>query len=541
MLKPTALISILAVLVFFNVSCAYSRSAPAAVTSDPDVLDIEEGQTAKPQAPSFIPVEGADLKDRLDGALKKARAASPAKTLFWSAYSFDVRPGVAVDPSVHEFHGSMDNSGNTTVFVGTSEGMTVETRNLGIFILRDAANGTISRLEIYNLDKRHEYGGYPVYWLDRAGNDESLAYLRGFVEASPASTARQQSLLAEHATLAVGLHDDARVGAILKDFVRNSKDRKIRSTAIFWLGQAGEQGFLADLVRNEKEDSDLRSHAAHAIGESHDRSALGTLQSLYQTVSNRDVRRSLIHAIAENADTDAAIAFLLKVAKSDPDREARQQAIHRLGEVERESIIDDLMKIYGAESDRDVKQAVLHSLAEMEYPRAQSKLMEIARTDADPDLRQQAIHRLGEKGGDAVIEDLSKMYEAEHSQDVKQQILHAFSEMESQRAEDKLFAVARSDSNREMRKMAIHWIGERAGERSLELLRDTVNSNGADTEVQMMAVHAISERPTEEAVPLLIKIARTHPNSEIRKMAIHWLGESGDPRAIEFFKEVLTK
>jgi HEAT repeat protein len=89
--------------------------------------------------------------------------------------------------------------------------------------------------------------------------------------------------------------------------------------------------------------------------------------------------------------------------------------------------------------------------------------------------------------------------------------------------------------------MAIHWIGERAGQRSLELLRDTVNGNDADTEVQRQAVHAISERPAEEAVPLLIKIARTHQNSEVRKMAIHWLGESGDPRAIEFFREVLSK
>jgi HEAT repeat protein len=537
MLKLIALISMLAALVLSNASCAYSRSGRAATVIDPEL----QGQTAKAQATSFVTVEGADLKDKLEGALKKARAASPAKGLFWSAYSFDVRPGVAVDPNVQEFHGSMNNSGSTSVFVGTSNGMTVETRNLGLFILRDAASGATQRLEIYNLDHRREYGGYPVYWLDRAGNDESLAFLRGLVETSPSSTARQQSLIAEHATLAIGLHDDARIGGLLKDFVRNSKDEKIRSTSIFWLGQVGEQAFLADFVRNEKEDSDLRSHAAHAIGESHDRTAMSVLQSLYQTISNRDVKRSLIHAIAENEDTDAAIAFLLKVAKSDPDREARQQAVHRLGEVNRESVLDDLMKIYAGESDSDVKQAVLHALSEMDNPRAQGKLLEIARNDADPDLRRQAIHRLGEKGGDAVIDDLSKLYDAERSQDVRQQILHAFSEMESPRAEDKLFAVARSDGDREMRKMAIHWIGERAGQRSLELLRDTVNSNNADTEVLMQAVHAISERPTEEAVPLLIKIAKTHPNSEVRKMAIHWLGESGDPRAVEFFREVLSK
>ena len=40
---------------------------------------------------------------------------------------------------------------------------------------------------------------------------------------------------------------------------------------------------------------------------------------------------------------------------------------------------------------------------------------------------------------------------------------------------------------------------------------------------------------------LLIKIARTHPNQMVRKQAIRSLGESGDPRAIDFFREVLTK
>jgi HEAT repeat protein len=42
-------------------------------------------------------------------------------------------------------------------------------------------------------------------------------------------------------------------------------------------------------------------------------------------------------------------------------------------------------------------------------------------------------------------------------------------------------------------------------------------------------------------VPLLIKIARTHPNQMVRKQAIRSLGESGDPRAIVFFREVLSK
>ena len=39
----------------------------------------------------------------------------------------------------------------------------------------------------------------------------------------------------------------------------------------------------------------------------------------------------------------------------------------------------------------------------------------------------------------------------------------------------------------------------------------------------------------------LLNIARTHQNPEVRKEAIRQLAESDDPRAVEFFREVLGK
>ena len=420
--------------------------------------------------------------------------------------------------------------------------MTIETRNLGLFLLYNPQGGEMTRAEIYNLERRREYSGYPVYWLGRAGNEESLNFMRQLIDAAPAAATHASSLMAERATLAVGLHDDARVGELLKTFVRTSPRMEVRSSAVHWLGQVGgETDFLAALVRDEKEHKDLRENAAHAIGASRDRSALAALQSLYETVSNREVRHSLIHAAANNTERDAAYAFILKIAKSDPDRESRQLAVHRLGEFERESVVDDLMKIYDADRDREVRSGVVHALSEQGSPRASAKLLEIARSSDDPNMRAQAIHRLGERDSEATVDDLMRIYESDRSTEVRSQILHAFSEMSNGRAEERLFEIARRTDNRDMRRQAIHWIGERAGQRSLNLLTDTVNSSAADIEVQMQAVHAISERPAEESVPLLIKIARTHPNQQVRRRAIQVLGESGDPRALEFFREVLSK
>jgi hypothetical protein len=39
----------------------------------------------------------------------------------------------------------------------------------------------------------------------------------------------------------------------------------------------------------------------------------------------------------------------------------------------------------------------------------------------------------------------------------------------------------------------------------------------------------------------LIDVAKTNRNAAVRKQAMFWLGQSHDPRALEFFAQVLTK
>lgn len=516
-------------------ACAPSQPATVVATAAATDTDQQanQRQAAGVTVQSFTAVDGADLSARLEAA---SRRASGGKTPYWSAYAFDVRPGVAVDPGIQEFHGSMNTVGDTAVFVGTTpSGMTVETRNLAVFVLRDPGNNQVTRMEVYNLERKREYSGYPVYWLGRSNNEESLNYLRGLSDSSA------PNLLSERAVLGISLHDDPRVASMLKNFIRTSQNQRIRSSSVYWLGQVGgENAFLADLVRNDAEDRKVRRQAAHAIGESRDRGALNTLQTLYDAIKDVEVRRAIINAAGNSNDQDAALTFLLKVARSDPERQARRAAVHQLGEFERANIVDELMKIYSSDQDAEVKRAVLHALAETKSPGAQARLLNLARTESNPELRKRAIHVLAERG-EAVIEDLINLYDAERVPEVRRTVLHSLSEIKSSKVEDKLFEVARQDENLDLRRQAIRLLGERAGKRSLDFLSATVEGADGNTEVQVQAVRAISERKPDEAVPLLIKIAKTHSNQLVRKQAIRSLGESGDPRAVEFFREVLAK
>jgi hypothetical protein len=142
------------------------------------------------QRDSFIKIEGPTLRARIDSAVRQARSAG--QPFFWTAYSFDVRPGVAVDVELTDFRGSTNTISDTSISIGTSHGVKIETRNLGIFLLHDGNANRITRLEVYNLERQREYSRYPVYWLGRGSNEESLTLLKGWY--LPNSSSRSESM-----------------------------------------------------------------------------------------------------------------------------------------------------------------------------------------------------------------------------------------------------------------------------------------------------------------------------------------------------------
>src|SRR6185295_20340470 len=126
------------------------------------------------QTKSFIPVEGASLKAKIDGAIVAGKA-NATNGRFWVGYQFEARPGVAIDYEV------VDSAGGIYI---TTDGTSMmfdprhETRELGLFLLYDTQRESFTRADIYNLRRTHEFSNYPVYWAGRISNEESLNYLK---------------------------------------------------------------------------------------------------------------------------------------------------------------------------------------------------------------------------------------------------------------------------------------------------------------------------------------------------------------------------
>ncbi|MFI5256607.1 MAG: HEAT repeat domain-containing protein [Gemmatimonadales bacterium] len=55
------------------------------------------------------------------------------------------------------------------------------------------------------------------------------------------------------------------------------------------------------------------------------------------------------------------------------------------------------------------------------------------------------------------------------------------------------------------------------------------------------AVFALSQLRDHEGIPPLIQVARTNHDAYLRRQALFWLGQSGDPRALALFDEILSR
>lgn len=94
-----------------------------------------------------------------------------------------------------------------------------------------------------------------------------------------------------------------------------------------------------------------------------------------------------------------------------------------------------------------------------------------------------------------------------------------------------------TDRPRDVRRHATTWLSFGVQEK---LGLSDIDEHGTDDdEMRSQAVFVLSQRPKAESVPELINLVRNAPNKTVRKSAIFWLGQSGDPRAVDVYADLL--
>ncbi len=351
------------------------------------------------QTKNFTPVEGANLKAKIDGAIVAGKA-SAQQGRFWVGYQFEVRPGVAIDFEIVDSAGGVYiSSDNTSIMFDPRH----ETRELGLFLLFDTQREAFTRAEVYNLRRQHEFSGYPVYWAGRVTNEESLNYLKSIVDSTDPETRR----LAERATFAIALHDDARVDAMLIEMIRRPVSDSMRARAIYWLGNTGESAakntLFAELVRNNQESSDVRQNAMSALGMSRSAATLPLLQNLYETMTTRELKRRALSGIARNDNGDAAATYLIRVAENEKDMELRKSAIASLGRIAGQKSLGALTGTVEGDSEVELQKQAVVAIGRRPKDEAIPILIRTARNHPKMPVRKTAIQVLGQTGDERAV------------------------------------------------------------------------------------------------------------------------------------------
>ena len=90
---------------------------------------------------------------------------------------------------------------------------------------------------------------------------------------------------------------------------------------------------------------------------------------------------------------------------------------------------------------------------------------------------------------------------------------------------------------RNVRSKADFWLARGAG----FVLGVNGREQSEDDEVRAQAVFALSQQPRESAVPRLIDVVQHSSRPVVRAQALFWLGQTGDPRAVDLFEDILRR
>ncbi|MDX2192038.1 MAG: HEAT repeat domain-containing protein [Gemmatimonadales bacterium] len=247
------------------------------------------------------------------------------------------------------------------------------------------------------------------------------------------------------------------------------------------------------------------------------------------------LRRRAVFLVAQRRAAESE-AILLEAVRTDPDADVRRQAVFWLAQVGTERATALLDSIVRAPGDLDLRQRALFALSQRERPTATRALRAVAeRADLPDALRATAIFWLGERG-QAEGPFLAELYGRVEGAELKERVL--FSAAKGGAEGTKLLWQVAGDPKEAIgrRKTALFWLGQRDGDaKALAGLYGTFT----ERELKEQVLFALSQGRDRARTDQLIEIVRKEQDPALRRRAIFWLGQTGDPRAAEVLGELV--
>lgn len=167
-----------------------------------------------------------------------------------------------------------------------------------------------------------------IFALSNTRSDRASQILRDIAQREGASRrAREQAIFW------LGNRRDTSSVAFLRALYGRLTDRDLKDRVLFSVANQRAEGngaWLIGIATNENETIELRKQALFHAGNQR-AAALPEISTLYDRVTNREMKEQIIFVLAQNRQ-EAAVDKLMDIARRDSDREMRSKAIFWLGQ-----------------------------------------------------------------------------------------------------------------------------------------------------------------------------------------------------------------
>jgi HEAT repeat protein len=258
----------------------------------------------------------------------------------------------------------------------------------------------------------------------------------------------------------------------------------------------------------------------------------------------QDVRRSSMFWLGAVAPAEAVNPIDAIARDSRERREMREGALSVLGEIDDGAGVPALI----AMTERDdaenpwLREKAVFWLGNAGDARGRARVRLLAERDSVPDrIRDQAIFALGhlDRDGDNGA-FLRSLFGRLTSERLQKKVIQSLSQIDDPDGERFLLRLAQDDDQRmDLRKDALFWAGQNHNAETSELI--AVYPKLTNRELKRHYTFVLSQRREEQAVDKLIDIAKNDGDHEVRRQALFWLGQSNDPKATRFLREMIER
>lgn len=173
-------------------------------------------------------------------------------------------------------------------------------------------------------------------------------------------------------------------------------------------------------------------------------------------------------------------------------------------------------------------------------PAATRLLAARAEPSHDRKQREDALFWLGQARGVDGAAIVERYATTDGDPKLREHAIFALSQSHAGDPYERIHAIAGSDPADHVRSQALFWMAQMGDKRAAHDITAAI-TNDASSSVREQGVFALSQIEGGGGDEALIALLEGNYPRDVKKQALFWLGQSGSPRAMQYFDKALTK